>query len=192
MSQWYPGIYFKEVISQTFYQLGSISLCCHFAYRVSYHRAIKTSPFKALYGRDATLPSSVALELPTDRDIDLDSAFAQLMKVQLQASDALYRTKNQYSHTASTRAVVPSFSMHEDVLVYQARDSKLPGKLNPSWIGPASIISARGSEYSVKFPSGRVVNRIHGKYLKPYPGKNLGEGDVANPTITDSTITQND
>ena len=61
-----------------------------FAYRISHHKAIKMSPFKALYGRDATLPSSISLSLAMQTDIDLEKAFDQLMKVQLQASDALY------------------------------------------------------------------------------------------------------
>lgn len=62
-------------------------LAALFAYRISHHKAIKMSPFKALYGRDDTLPSSVALNLPFHEDININQAFYQLMKVQLQASD---------------------------------------------------------------------------------------------------------
>ena len=106
-----------------------------FAYRISTHRAIQMSPFKALYGRDATLPSSVALQLPMDNSIDLKQAFNQLVIVHQQALDALYRTKESYQKDSESRNPLPSYDTGDEVLVYQSQDSQMSGKLTPSWIG---------------------------------------------------------
>ena len=82
------------------------------------------SPFKALYGRDATLPSSVALNLPLTDNIDLKQAFTQLMKVQMQASDTLYQTKSQYQDTSDSRAPLHTFSPGDQFLTYQSWDNQ--------------------------------------------------------------------
>ena len=69
-------------------------------------------------------------------------------------------------------------------MVYCSRDSQMLSKLDPSWIGPATVMKKNGLEYSVKLPNGKIVNRLHPKYLNPYPKKNLEGGSVV---ISDGT-----
>ena len=49
----------------------------------------------------------------------MEDAFNQLMKVQIQALDALYCTKDQYQHTANLRPALDTFAKGDLVLVYQ-------------------------------------------------------------------------
>ena len=75
-------------------------------------------------------------------------------------------------------------------MIYRGRLLQTPYKLSPSWVEPFIIVLQGDLEYSVKLPNGKVVNRVHPRYLKPHSESVLKEESVTKTVSNNKEQTQ--
>lgn len=166
------------------------------AYRISYHRIIKMSPFKALYGREPVIPSSV---LPILSSVSPESPEAgmrlianELFRLQASAADALRDTTSREAERANaSRPDLPVFKPGDRVLFYHHRPGGRSHKLSTNWSGPYCVVHRRYQEYSiVSEATGIVINRVHGRFLRTFvpPRQELEGGIVGAPGRGDTLM----
>ena len=152
-----------------------------------------------IYGREAMTPSLMFPPLMAqDKAIDPEKHIQQLadviVRLQSTAYSATYKTKTlELTPAGSRRDPLPVFEVGDLVLYYQNRVGGRAHKLDSLWIGPFEVTFKRGHEYAIKLlASGRLLARIHAKFLKPYypPMTNLEGGSVGNTTNESDLIRQ--
>lgn len=115
------------------------------AYRISYYRVIRLSPFKALYGQDPVIPSSV---LPLVDSLGPGSAEAgmrlianELFRLQSLASASLVKNTSRESELRNAyQPELLSFALGDMVLFYHHRPGGRSHKFVPTWSGPYRVI----------------------------------------------------
>ena len=91
-----------------------------FAYQISHHKAIQSSPFKALYRREPVLSSHVAINLSINPSLSLKDAQEELYSHQLHVSDTLYQTAAKYDKASESQVPLWSYEEGDLVLVYRS------------------------------------------------------------------------
>ncbi|OWZ07023.1 hypothetical protein PHMEG_00020639 [Phytophthora megakarya] len=174
-----------------------------FAYRTSYHEALKDSPFFSLYGRDPVLPLDLAF-LNTDSKWKSNEVAVYRRRLYLSLRDTKRMVERQLLKAQGRHAlrlgdqVEAKFSVGDPVWVYQyfraRRGERATKKLAFSWHGPYRIVSAVGENtYRVAIPThpNRVVNinvnrlkLFRERWSRPFPTE-VPEGVDSQPGVDD-------
>ncbi|KAH7713491.1 pol polyprotein [Aphelenchoides avenae] len=159
---------------------------------------LSKSPFFVLCGRDATLPSDLALriqprQLFADCSIYIQEQATRLRSAWNTARSAIEAAQHRQKDFADTfrRAEEHQFNMHQLVLVYEDQPPKhRDHKLRQKYIGPLRIIGIRRpnlivTELDTTTPRTRTVlmNRA-----KPFIGP--ATTDASTPSTTPTTATE--
>lgn len=161
-----------------------------FAYRTSYHEALKDSPFFCLYGREPVLPLDLAF-LNTSPNWKSNEVAQYRRKLFLSLRDTrrlverqLLKAQDKHGKRLG-RQVKAEFAVSDPVWVYQffkaKKGDKKAKKLAFAWHGPYRVVERLGENtYRIAIPShpDRVVsvnvNRLKpfkGQWSRPYPSE---------------------
>ncbi|KAE8903833.1 hypothetical protein PF005_g10038 [Phytophthora fragariae] len=182
-----------------------------FAYRTSYHEALRDSPFFSLYGRDPILPLDLAF-LNTNHEWKSNEVASYRRRLFLSLRDTrrmverqLIKAQDRHAHRLEGQTET-KFEEGDPVWVYQyfraRRGEKNTKKLAFSWHGPYRIVGTVGENaYRVAIPThpNRVVtinvNRrkhIKGRWSRPYPSE-VPSGVATEPGVDDNgPLTEDD
>uniref|UniRef100_A0A6V7LZN9 RNA-directed DNA polymerase n=1 Tax=Bracon brevicornis TaxID=1563983 RepID=A0A6V7LZN9_9HYME len=143
-----------------------------FAHNTTPHTATRKTPFELLYGRQASIPTS--LKQPPRLTYSYDD-YAQELRERLRASwqiagdnieDAKEKSKLQYDKNA--KDIV--FHIGDQVLM--KNNMVRPGrtkKLTQPWIGPYVIVEKNSDvNYTVKSGNKKKTQRVHVNQLRPF------------------------
>ena len=151
-----------------------------FAYNTSKHESSKYTPFEVMFGRVAVIPIDInkdgqnqVLEMQ-EVDDDKINKFLEWGKNTFEAVKANIliaqeRQKACYDRKHSNPNI---FEVGLTVLKKDFRRKKRAGgKLDPSWLGPYTIVKALGrglySLQGIAEPS-KIISRVNGTHLKRY------------------------
>ena len=151
-----------------------------FAYNTSKHESSKYTPFEVMFGRVAVIPIDINkdgqkqvlhMQEGDDDQINefLDEGKSTLEAVKANILIAQERQKACYDrkHANPNIFVVGSMVLKKDF----RRKKRAGGKLDPSWVGPYTIVKALGrglySLQGIVEPS-KIISRINGTHLKRY------------------------
>ena len=132
------------------------------------------SPFKAIYGREPLVPSSILPLLetynPESPEVAMRLIANELFRLQASASQSLSLTTTKESSKANAHCPeLPSFSPGDRVMFYHHRPGGRSHKLATTWSGPYCVVHQQFQEYSIASEdTGVVVNRVHGCFLQRY------------------------
>ncbi|KAL1294075.1 hypothetical protein AAHE18_19G115200 [Arachis hypogaea] len=136
-----------------------------------------------VYGHDAILPLEINLNtLRVSRQNDLsiedfwDAMFDELNELDSErvlALDNIIRQKESITRSYNHRIKEKFFNVGELVLKFilpMEKKSRFLGKWSHTWEGPFQVMRTySGNAYQIKdIESGKVINSINGKYLKPF------------------------
>jgi hypothetical protein len=139
-----------------------------FAYRVQPTDSLKVSPFKALYGREATLPIDTALlkqsEGYTGPDEFMQETIDRLKVIHTQIAANLQSAQEKMKVTHDKKATVPKFVVGDKVLLHNP--AVKPGrskKFHRPWRGPYIISKViPPATYKLSYMSGEFLpNTTH-------------------------------
>lgn len=143
-------------------------------YRISYHRVSGLSPFKALYGRDPVIPSSVLPLVnslgPGSAEADMRLIANELFRLQALAASSLTTTTSRESERRNVdQPELPSFALDDMVLFSHHRPGGRSHKLATTWSRPYRVVHRLYNEYSIAaVNTGVVVNRVHSQFLRAF------------------------
>ena len=166
----------KRIVNQeSCYWEGYIPLAL-MAYRVTCHSVTKRSPFELLYGRKAVLPGTVELQTIGQQlspEQYMEKLTKSLISIHKEAYyfSALSHTNHHNKYAKKDNQV---FNIGEKVLMLRNRLKDSPHKLNSNFIGPFTIIQKfRHCVYSLKDELGKIIHRVHKRFIKKIPYKPL-------------------
>ncbi|KAE8976549.1 hypothetical protein PF010_g25463 [Phytophthora fragariae] len=182
-----------------------------FAYRTSYHEALRDSPFFSLYGRGPILPLDLAF-LNTNHEWKSNEVASYRRRLFLSLRDTRRMVERQLIKAQDRHArrlggqTETKFEEGDPVWVYQyfraRRGEKKTKKLAFSWHGPYRIVGTVGKNaYRVAIPThpNRVVTiivnrlkRFKGRWSRPYPSE-VPSGVATEPGVDDDgPLTEDD
>ena len=151
------------------------------AYRVTCHSVTKRSPFELLYGRKAVSPGTVELQTIGQQlspEQYMEKLTKSLISIHKEAYyfSALSRTNHHNKYAQKDNQV---FNIGEKVLMLRNRLKDSPHKLNSNFIGPFTIIQKFGHcVYSLKDELGKIIHRVHKRFIKKIPYKPLTNNNI--------------
>ncbi|GMJ08032.1 hypothetical protein HRI_004472400 [Hibiscus trionum] len=148
-------------------------------YNSSYHSAIGTSPFQALYGQEPNshVPylAGESVVATVDRSLQQREAAIKMLKFHLK------RAQERMKQQADKRRVDCDFQTGDMVFLklqpyrQQSVQHKVSQKLAPKWFGPFKIVSKIGSTaYKLELPIGSKIHPVfHASQLKKRIGSDV-------------------
>ena len=145
------------------------------AYRSTVHSSTLKSPFEVIYGRKVVLPGTLELSLPlasSNPDSYMRSLNTRLITLHKEAYRQSAYDKLQRHLSSSSRSLLHPFDIGEKVLLLRTRAHLPLHKLNFAFTGPYTITQKFGlNVYSLKDNNGRVLQRVHGKFIRKLPNE---------------------
>jgi hypothetical protein len=153
------------------------------AYRVSKHGAIKTTPFELVYGHEVVI--LLELSVQADRIMHQDIVSAEeynnlmmdeiddLMENHLRALREIEKEKLQVAKAYNKKVLEKVFQVGnlvwKTILPVGSPDRRF-GKWSPNWEGPYKVIRVvLGNAYIMETLDGRLLPKaLNGKYLKKF------------------------
>ncbi len=145
-----------------------------FMYRTSLQQSTAEAPFFLLYGRDARLPTEVALfPTPTRYPINLDDYKSEMVRLLSGAWElarqSVQKTQRAQKHQHDRKATCPSFAVGDRVFVYMpAAKSGKAHKFARPFKGPYRVLATYNNGVQVRLvdrptaqPIGVALNRVH-------------------------------
>jgi hypothetical protein len=153
------------------------------AYRMSCHGAIKTSPYQLVYGQEAVLPWEITAgsrRVTFQNDLTAEE-YAALMsdtiedatELRLWSLEKIKENKARVARAYNKKVRPKEFQVGdlvwEAVLPLGTRD-KAYGKWSPNWHGPYKVVQAlKGNAYMLEELSGeKFPVAVNGQHLKKY------------------------
>ncbi|KAE9186373.1 hypothetical protein PF004_g23106 [Phytophthora fragariae] len=182
-----------------------------FAYRTSYHEALRDSPFFSLYGRDPVLPLDLAF-LNTSNEWKSNEVASYRRRLFLSLRDTrrmverqLIKAQDRHARRLEGQAEV-KFEEGDPVWVYQyfraRRGEKKTKKLAFSWHDPYRVVGTVGENaYRIAIPThpNRVVTinvnrlkRFKGRWSRPYPSEIPAGVETEPGTDDNGPLTEDD
>ncbi|GMF40664.1 unnamed protein product [Phytophthora fragariaefolia] len=175
-----------------------------FAYRTSYHEALRDSPFFSLYGRDPVLPLDMAF-LNTNHEWKSNEVASYRRRLFLSLRDTRRMVERQLIKAQDRHArrlegqTDTKFEVGDPVWVYQyfraRRGEKKTKKLAFSWHGPYRVVgTVDENAFRVAIPThpNRVITvnvnrrkRFQGRWNRPYPSE-VPSGVDSEPGVDDN------
>lgn len=133
------------------------------------------SPFKLMYGFEPRTPLTLhTLDSDAEASLPADKLLAD-MAADLSAAQRAMAQAQQYMKRYADRTRRPSpFQVGDQVMLstkHLAKESGVPKKLQPRWVGPFTITAASGRDaYELALPSDYEVHPVfHASLLRPLP-----------------------
>ncbi|XP_058775850.1 uncharacterized protein LOC131650137 [Vicia villosa] len=164
-------------------------------YNTSYHSAIKTTPFRALYGRD---PPSISAHLAGSvQEPSVEAILQQHHDILQTLKSNLVKSRIQMEKQANVKRLDYTFKVNDLVLLklqpyrqhtVHRRSSQ---KLAPRFFGPFTVIKRIGQvAYMINLPSSsRIHPVVHVSLLRPYFGTTPEEDFEPIPPYTPVPLT---
>ena len=157
------------------------------AYRMTPHSDTGFSPFRLLYGREAT----TSQELGTKTSVDLES-YAQAVELHTKSINKAFREAESRSQNNKAKraarwrrlpgVVTPEYKEGDLVWFDQRKHEKHPRRGLQRWIGPLRVVmKTAGPNYVLQTLDDKTTDiwkRIHPEFLKPFRGE---RGDARLP-----------
>lgn len=159
-----------------------------FAYRTVQNHTTKYSPFKLLYGREATFPMDLQQKHMNDNEPmekqlrqHIDFITEDLQNIRLDAQQNIEKAQEKQKQYHDKGLKVEKFNIGDKVLLYESAKAKVHGnKFREKWTGPYYIHdSITPGAYKLRTLEGKVLRRtINTDRLKRYFERPIWEPQI--------------